>query len=267
MGDFQFAVFNAPDLESKLKLVEAECQFLMTLKEKQPVTLFPQRDILILPSQLHPAKKGFSTLEGQARLLHDLANIELQAMELGLRTLYEFPEAPLEFREELVRITLEEAKHLGMCVQGLQDLGFQWGSWPIHLALWDAVSEEDSLLDRIFIVHRYLEGSGLDAGDVFARRLHGVLDNRIEKITRQITEEEIDHVYFGSRWYRNICQDQGIRSSEDLSERIERLRFKIPKRVEKLSHRLRLQAGFYPQEIETLENLRQSFLAGSSSLL
>jgi uncharacterized ferritin-like protein (DUF455 family) len=70
------------------------------------------RDVQILPIRELPPKKGLSSKEGQARLLHDLASIELQAMELGARTLAEFPQAPSGFREQLAVITLEEASHL-----------------------------------------------------------------------------------------------------------------------------------------------------------
>lgn len=234
---------------------------------KKPATFWipfeAQRDVLVLPLKDHPPKVGFSKLEGQARLLHDLANIELQAMELGLRTLVEFPYADEEFRQELARITLEEAGHCLLCLERLNDLGYAWGDWPIHTALWDAASVQDSLLDRIFIVHRYLEGSGLDAGDIFVRKLSGVLDSRIEKTVRKITADEIDHVYFGSAWYNKICLQNELSSEQDLRHRARKLRHRLPKRVEKICHGLRLQAGFSPSEIETFEELRSSYLGPS----
>ena len=121
-----------------------------------------------------PAKKGLSFKEGQARLLHDLASIELQAMELCLRSLYEYPDAPVAFREQLATIALGEGNHLQLCLNGIETLGFAWGDWPVHVALWHSTANSDSLLDRILIVHRYLEGSGLDAGDTLLRRLSGV---------------------------------------------------------------------------------------------
>lgn len=217
------------------------------------------RDVLVLPLKEHPAKMGFSKIEGQARLLHDLANIELQAMELGLRTLVEFPHAPEEFRERLAQITQEEAQHCKLCLERLQDLGFQWGDWPIHTALWDAVSVQDSLLDRIFIVHRYLEGSGLDAGDIFVKKLSGVVDSRIERTVKTITEDEIDHVYFGSKWFKYFCHQRSKNPELELQTKIKNLRRRLPKRIEKISHKLRLQSGFSPEDIEALETLRTSY--------
>src|SRR5688572_7772101 len=75
--------------------------------ESQAVPMNPGRDVQIFPINKLPPKKGLSTREGQARLLHDLASIELQAMELGVRTLAEYPEAPARFRVELAEITRE----------------------------------------------------------------------------------------------------------------------------------------------------------------
>jgi uncharacterized ferritin-like protein (DUF455 family) len=194
-------------------------------------------------------------------MLHDLASIELQAMELGVRTLVEFPEAPEAFKEELIAITISEADHLRMCLEGIEALGHKWGDWPVHSALWRAVAPEDSLLDRILIVHRYLEGSGLDAGDTLIRRLEGTSGkSSIQKIVKQINFEEIGHVHFGSEWYRKICLQEKLDHGADFVQRMNSLRLRLPKRVEPVNRQLRSQAGFTDEEIQYFENLRLDFL-------
>lgn len=221
----------------------------------------PARDVVVLDSKLHPPKMGFSKIEGQARMLHDLASIELQAMELGLRTLIEFPEAPPGFRDELKAVTVSEGQHLRLCLEGISDLGFQWGHWPVHTALWNTVRPEDSLLDRILIVHRYLEGSGLDAGDNLIRRLDGLADGgAVKKIVQQINFEEIGHVDFGSQWYREVCRLEGRDPQSDFPVRMEALRWQLPKRMEKINRELRRKAGFTESELNCCEALRESFL-------
>lgn len=219
------------------------------------------RDIQVLRSKLHPEKKGLSTAAGRGRLLHDLASIELQALELALRTLVEFPEAPAEFKEQLELLALSEAAHLKLCLDGMSSEQTAWGDFPVHLALWEAVRAEDTLLDRILIVHRYLEGSGLDAGFQFIRRLEGIhgIEQTLQ-IVRQINNEEVDHVLFGSHWYRQICRQQHLDPDQDFKSRIEKLRGQLPKRVEGISTPLRQKAGFSDSEIEVLQDLRQSFL-------
>lgn len=216
----------------------------------------PSRDLEILKPGDLPPKLGLSYKEGQARLLHDLASIEMQAMELGLRTLIEFPEAPTGFREELAAVTLSEAEHLKLCLQGIEKLGFKWGTWPAHTMLWQSTAKTDSLLDRILIVHRYLEGSGLDAGETLLKRLDGVLESPLHHITKIIVEEEIGHVEFGSRWYRNVCEMEKLDPQNDFPERMNAIRWKVPKRIEKISRKYRLLAGFTESEIDFLEKMR-----------
>lgn len=220
----------------------------------------PGRDVQILALRDLPPKKGLSTREGQARLVHDLASIELQAMELGLRTLIEFPNAPRAFREELAEVTRDEGRHFKLCLEALDDLEMPWGSFPTHITLWSAVDSSDSLLDRILIVHRYLEGSGLDATDTIMRRLSGVPAREALSAVEVISRDEMGHVQFGSRWYHNILKEEGLSSADDFEPRLMRLFKNIPRRVEPISRSLRLQAGFLDSEIDTLEAVRERWL-------
>ena len=217
----------------------------------------PGRDVQIWPIRELPAKPGLSSKEGQARLLHDLASIELQAMELGIRTLSEFPDAPRPFREQLSEITREEGLHLRLCLEGLEALGFPWGRFPAHNALWRAAAAEDTLLDRIVIVHRYLEGSGLDASQTLIRRLHGVKAPETCRAVSRIAKDELAHVQFGSRWYHELVRGEGRDARDDFAERLARLRWRVPRRLEPIDRELRLAAGFSECEIRLLEDLRR----------
>lgn len=220
----------------------------------------PERDIEVWQRGRHPVKKGLSFVEGQARLLHDIANIELQAMELALRTLCEYPDADKAFREQLAELTLSEGQHLKMCLQGLRSLGYEWGHWPIHLALWNAVSVTDSLIDRVFIVHRYLEGSGLDSGKNLIERFSQVPPNQTAEIMKVISKEELGHVQFGSFWYREFCKHQKVDADETFKHLLRDLLPRLPKRMEPINIELRREAHFNDSEIEELVELRESLL-------
>lgn len=216
------------------------------------IPMLPARDVRTVPISELRGKPGLSTAEGQGRLLHDVANIELQAMELAFRSLVEFPEAPADFRQELAALVLSEAKHLKLCLEGLDDLGFAWGHWPIHLALWESVDAADSLLHRILIVHRYLEGSGLDAGHAIQRKLTGFNSSRVRPILDVIVREEIDHVNFGSKWFRRICKLEGQDSHVAFVSGLKYIEDRVPKRMEALYVPFRKSAGFSDEEIQTL---------------
>ncbi len=219
------------------------------------------RDIEVVHVKQLPPKKGLSQKAGQARLLHDLASIELQAMELGLRTLIEFANAPLLFKEELVGVVRDEAKHLKLCLDAMSSLGFKWGDWPCHVGLWHSTAADDEFIDRIVIVHRYLEGSGLDASSILLRRLDGVRADEAHAVVKVISEDELPHVQFGSRWYHKLCIEQGLDSQTDFAFRLEKLLHKMPRRLEPIHQQLRSDAGFTGIEIEALQNLQKRWSA------
>lgn len=223
------------------------------------VPALPARDVQFVKPDQMPERPGFASAVGQRRLLHDLGNIELQAMELCYRTLIEYPEAPEAFREELMKLLNEEAGHFALCLDGLADLKGHWGEFPVNLGLWSAVRPEDSLLDRILIVHRYLEGNGLDAGDVLLRRLAGVEKSPVHAIVGTIAREELDHVAFGSRWFQQLCREQKLDPSDDFKIRFDRLLPQMPRRIEYVSRELRTKAGFTDSELDFLEAKRESW--------
>jgi uncharacterized ferritin-like protein (DUF455 family) len=235
----------------KLSTIDESCHKAMMGWVKN-IPFEPARDVEVLNVRQHPPKKGLSYKEGQARLLHDLANIELQAMELGLRTLIEFPDAPKQFREQLTEITLSEASHLKLCLNGIEQLGFKWGDWPVHIALWKATHEEDSIIDRILIVHRYLEGSGLDAGESIMRKLAQSDAPLVTPVMKRIFEDEVGHVLFGSYWYKEICKKLEIDPEYDFPTRLQAIAHKIPNRLEKINPDLRKKAGFDDFEVKAL---------------
>ncbi|MGE0632093.1 MAG: DUF455 family protein [Pseudobdellovibrionaceae bacterium] len=245
--------------QEKVESLEGTLQYCLALNNSVKVDFRPARDLEILKPKDLPDKLPLSTAAGQARLMHDLGSIELQAMELGVRTLLEFPDAPREFREELAEITRGEKRHFEMCLRVLEDLGHPWRSFPTHMALWNSTSCEDSLLDRILIVHRYLEGSGLDASEGILRKLNGTESRLSKPVVETILREEVDHVAFGSKWYHQICKDQKIDSTHDFGSRMNKLRVQLPKRMERISKPLRLNAGFTESEIEFLESWRDQY--------
>lgn len=250
-------VFATADVRQKLREIQGACHDAL-LTTEAVVGLPLARDVEVRASKDLPPKPGFSTPTGRARLLHDLASIELQAMELGLRTLVEYPEAPRAFREELAAVTVQEGEHLELCLNGIEELGHRWGDWPVHTGLWEAVDVGEDLIDRVIIVHRYLEGSGLDAGERLLQRLNGqghrdVTNAAVERIHR----EEIGHVDFGSRWYRELCCRRHLDPDADFADRLAKLRTKLPYRTEQLAYGPRLKAGFTENELAILEKWRE----------
>jgi uncharacterized ferritin-like protein (DUF455 family) len=247
-------IFYETNIYKKLEGIDAAISFALGMTERILINQNLGRDVQVLKVCDLPSKPKLSTPEGQARLIHDLANIELQAMELALRSLYEFIDAPETFRFELAQLAKAESEHLIRCLESLTSLGYKWGDWPIHSALWQTVSPTDSLLERVFIVHRYLEASGLDAGESILIRLSGVSDKRIQKTVQHIVQEEVSHVEFGTRWFRIFCQEQGLNADEEFERQFKKMALLSP-RKERLSENLRRRAGFNESEMRFLKSI------------
>lgn len=192
--------------------------------------------------------------------MHDLANIELQAMELAVRTLIEFPEAPQEFRDELAMIARSEGEHLRMCLETLDQMGYAFGEWPVATGLWWAVKPDDDLIERILKVHRHMEGSGLDAGEAILNRLSGVDSPLARAAVGRIVREEVGHVEFGSRWFREVCRLEHRDPTQEFRQRMPRIA-RISPRNEKLSYELRRAAGFEEDELTYLAGLQRDLPA------
>lgn len=248
-------------ISEKIKAVEAS----IANAQQLSVPTMPSRDIEVVDIRALRDKQlrnkvSLFTPEGEARLLHDVANIELQAMELGLRTLIEFPQAPDELQKDMQQLVRSEAYHLSLCLDGIAQLGFKWGSWPIHLGLWQAVSPHDTLSDRMLIVHRYLEGTGLDAQEKILNKLASHNSRVAKKIIQIIRDEEIDHVRFGTDWFRKLVLAEGKNPDKEFAERIEYLlqreKHPLPFRREKIQREVRVQAGFNDTELDFLEQLQ-----------
>ncbi len=258
-GPLMIDWFKVSSIENRLKSFDALLHLSFTAPETILIPEIPGRPGEIWPIKKLPPKPGLSKKEGQARLMHDLASIELQALELALRTLIEFPDAPAEFREKLAVVATEEAQHFGLCVKVLENLNTPFGSFPVHMGLWESVDSGDSLLDRLLVVHRYLEGSGLDAGQMILRRLDSTPDFGVKDVVQLISDEELGHVQFGSEWYRKICELNRLDPELDFYNRLNNLFHRIPRRLEKIEKKLRIKAGFSETEIANLEKLQSRF--------
>lgn len=260
MSDVSENCLLIDDVREKIRLLPENIQSVW-MKHKISIPKgIPGRDVKVGAMTGKSQRRKLTDKTEQAKLLHALANIELQAMELAFRSFVEYPDAPVIFREQMADLALSEAEHLSLCLDQLEEMKFPWGSVPVHMNLWSAVSEEDSLMDRLVIVHRYLEACGLDSGVALHRRVSQIEAPHVEKAIKKITEDEVGHVAFGSYWYQEFCRQSRRDPDEDFKTRMHVLKFKLPRRVEALDRQLRLKAGFTESELQTVEEIRQHFL-------
>lgn len=240
----------------KIRWVEDTLDIVLALRAADSVPYQPARDIEVVSLSQMPLRQGLSTAEGLRRVLHDLANVELQAIELGVRTLMEYPWAPESFRQELAMIVREETHHLQLCLNEITRRGGFWGEWPVHLSLWQSTCPLDTLAERVFIVHRYLEASGLDSGDLLLKKLSGVPDPGLRALVKRITDDEVQHVAFGSYWCRSLLRTMNIHEDLFFQRMTQKLISERP-RPNPISFERRRQALFSSAELTFLQNLKR----------
>lgn len=209
----------------------------------------PDRPLLVPPHQLKPRSPG--TREGLGALIHALAHIEANAINLALDVSWRFAGMPERFYREWLQVAREEALHFELLREHLLTLGFEYGDFPAHNGLWEmAQKTQGSLLARLALVPRTLEARGLDASIPIRNRLVSVGDHRGAAILDVILRDEIGHVAVGNRWYRYLCAQQGldhIQTYADLAKRYGAPRLKGPFNLD-----ARRAAGFDEVELAQL---------------
>ena len=209
----------------------------------------PSRPELVAHAQLKP--RSMRTVEGRAALIHALAHIELNAIDLALDLCWRFAGMPEAFYRQWAQVAQEEAFHFTLLREHLRGMGFVYGDVPAHNALWEmAEKTRHDILARIALVPRTLEARGLDASPPIRAKLVGAGDHRAGEILDIILRDEVGHVAVGNRWYRHLCAQRGldpITTYAELAARHQAPRLRGPFNLE-----ARRAAGFEEDELQAL---------------
>ncbi len=173
-----------------------------------PIPGRPERPSLVEPREL--ADRKLTTPEGRAALVHAVAHIEFNAINLALDAVYRFRDFPADYYRDWLGVAVDEARHFGWLSGRLAELGHAYGDFPAHNGLWEmAVQTADDALARMALVPRVLEARGLDVTPGMIRRLTGAGDRATVAILERILAEEIGHVAAGTRWFKHCCAARG----------------------------------------------------------
>ena len=217
-----------------------------------PVPGRPPRPELVSPRAV--ARRHVATLEGRAALIHSLAHIEFNAINLALDAVYRFRGLPRDYYGDWLKVAAEEAHHFSLLRAHLQGLGYDYGSFTAHNGLWEmAVKTAHDPLVRMALVPRVLEARGLDAAPALIQKLDSCGDRRAVEILAIIQRDEITHVAIGNRWYRYLCAQRGLDPIETFTRLLRE--YDGPPLRPPFAEAARLQAGFTAEEMSLLETL------------
>lgn len=198
-------------------------------------------------------KRTLNSREGLRALLHALAHIEFNAINLAWDAVYRFRDLPTQFYMDWIEVAQQESEHFFLLHEQLQRLDCQYGDLPAHNGLWEmAIDTSEDVMIRMALVPRVLEARGLDATPEIIAKLRHKGETRLIEILEIILREEVDHVAKGTHWFRFCCQTRQLDPQNTFLSLIQQ-HFKGQLKGT-LNREARLAAGFTEEELMALKN-------------
>lgn len=224
----------------------------LILQPTRPLPGRPQRPQLVDPREV--SIRSTQTQQGKAALMHSIAHIEFNAINLALDIIWRFPGMPDDFYYDWLQVAREEAYHFSLVRGHLAASGYQYGDFAAHNGLWDmAEKTADDILARLALVPRTLEARGLDVSPAIQNKLRAVNDKRGVEILDIILRDEIGHVKTGNRWYLYCCEQQNQDPVAAYATLIDTYRVGKPRGP--FNVQARMAAGFTQADIDWLNSL------------
>jgi uncharacterized ferritin-like protein (DUF455 family) len=210
-----------------------------------------------LPRLVQPhnvARRSPFTAEGHAALMHSIAHIEFNAINLALDAIWRFAGMPTQYYVDWLRVAAEEAKHFALLQDHLQSVGFAYGDFDAHDGLWTVCeATRHDVVARMALVPRTMEARGLDATPIIQAKLRRVgTPDALQAIAilDVILADEVGHVAIGNHWYYWLCERQGLNPFEFYAQAA--IQHRAPRLKPPFNILARRQAGFTEAEIQAL---------------
>jgi uncharacterized ferritin-like protein (DUF455 family) len=212
----------------------------------------PARPELVHPQQV--PKRSPYTPEGHCALIHSIAHIEFNAINLALDAIWRFAGMPENYYHDWLRVAHEEARHFMLLRDHLQRQGHDYGDFVAHDGLWTmCANTRHDVTARMALVPRTLEARGLDATPIIQAKLRKVGTPRaLEAVALLdiILCEEEGHVAIGNHWFRWLCARDGLDTAVYYAEAASR--YGAPRLKPPFNLEARKRAGFSQAEIDAL---------------
>ena len=224
------AVLDAPDPRQKVALSRAVAArwrrggMVVGVAVPPPRPARPERPRLEPPRAMK-RRRNLGSLAGRVALLHALAHIELNAIDLAWDIIARFSgeNLPRQFFDDWVGVAAEEAEHFALLDARLRALDGAYGDLPAHDGLWEAAAATArDLIARLAVVPLVLEARGLDVTPEMIRRLERAGDHDSAVILERIYADEIGHVAVGARWLAQLCRERGLDPADTFHDRVRR---------------------------------------------
>lgn len=208
----------------------------------------------------HLPRRGMGSIAGRIGLIHSLAHIEFNAINLALDAVYRFRDMPTDYYEDWLRVASDEGQHFLLLHARLASLDSHYGALKAHDGLWDMARRTcHDILVRMALVPRILEARGLDVAPPMIEKLQRLGDEDTANILQRIYTDEITHVEVGNRWFRYLCEQRELDGTEvfrDLLKGENSAYLRSP-----YNEKARLQAGFNEEELTLIKEMELEYKA------
>lgn len=211
----------------------------------------PSKPELVEPRAV--PRRGLGSAEGRAALIHAVAHIEFNAINLALDAVVRFDKQEQAYYDDWLSVAKDEARHFSLLCARLKDEGSFYGAMPAHNGLWEAAEKTCSdVLERMALVPRVLEARGLDVTPGMILRLREVGDHATVAALELILAEEVRHVRIGSTWFEYHCRQRKLDPSITFKRLLQHhgVRIRGPLNLE-----ARRSAGFGCEELATFASV------------
>ena len=166
----------------------------------------PDRPELLDPRDVPRRRPG--SPKGRLAMLHAVAHIELNAVDLHWDIIARFADVPMPigFYDDWVKSADEESKHFNLICDCLEAQGSYYGAMPAHAGMWRAASDTaQDFMGRLAVVPMVLEARGLDVTPGMIALFETAGETDAVEAMKVIYAEEVHHVAYGSKWFHFLC--------------------------------------------------------------
>ena len=171
----------------------------------------PDRPALLDPRDVPRRKPG--SPEGRIAILHAVAHIELNAVDLHWDLIARFSHVPMPigYYDDWVKAADEESKHFNLMCDCLEANGSHYGALDAHAGMWRAAEDTaGDLMGRLAVVPMVLEARGLDVTPGMIKIFEQAKDRQAIDALNIIYAEEVHHVAYGSKWFHFLCGRENL---------------------------------------------------------
>jgi uncharacterized ferritin-like protein (DUF455 family) len=160
-----------------------------------------------------PKSSRLNETDKKAMALHSFANHELLAIEMMASALLIYPhhsDDDIRFKKGVLSALKDEQKHLQLYINRLNQLGYQFGDFPLNDFFWKQMSKLKTPAQYAAVMALTFEAANLDFAQFYAKLFRDFGDIETAEILEIVLEDEISHVALGANWLRKWSDDKSL---------------------------------------------------------